>query len=682
MMSSSLAQAENWLFKRMWWSVVALMLVLTFSFQALYFVLQYRAAQEHVSQYNTNLVQYHFDELQSHLQREYNLINTALENKKFNPELTLERLRDQRFGLENRGYFFVLSLNNIEGGEDFARHLLLPIAPEEEGQPMDAGLLDANGFAYREDYLAQLREFGEAKVTYWYRKPGTDYASEKTSYLLLIPELNWIIGAGLYLDDFTALIQQYHAAEQTRLKQSALITLAVSLALILLAGLLAVRYNRRSLKRLRNLHQQVEDFQSQMVSYSQRLQLDVEKKSQQLEAMYQFDTLTQAFNRTRLNQDILVVAPEEAVLMVNVDGFKEINEIFGADLGDIILKEIAYKLKHSFIHGRVYRLNGDVFVVIFTPSAEQTLEDLLLSLHHHLVNDRLPQFDDHDVEFNVTIVATLEREKILSRLEMTMLTAKSKRLNVLCYREEFDYAQMYRSNLHITHEIRTAIEQDRVRPVFQAIRDLATGEVTHYECLIRIEEPDGHMMPATFLTIAQKSKLYPELMKVMLRKSFEAFADSKLNFSINLSYEDIISEDVQQTIIGLLNQDNASRVIFEILESEGIENYPEVSRFITEVKSRGCKIAIDDFGTGYSNFEHVLKLHVDYIKLDGSLIQGLLQNGDAAYIVESIVYFSKRVGVKVIAEFVSEPALIDKVKALNIDYAQGYAIAYPETTFK
>lgn len=682
MVSRSLSQAENWLFKRMWWSVVVVMLVVTFSFQVLYFFLQYRAAQDHVSQYNTNLVQYHFDELQSHLQREYNLINAALENKKFNPELTLERLRDQRFGLENRGYFFILELNNIEGGEDFARHVLLPIAPEEEGKPMDAGLLDANGFAYREDYLAQLREFGEAKVTYWYRKPGTDYASEKTSYLLLIPELNWIIGAGLYLDDFTALIQQYHAAEQARLKQSALLTLAVSLVLILLATVFAVRYNRRSLKRLRHLHQQIAGFQSQMVSYSQRLQLDVEKKSQQLEAMYQFDTLTQAFNRTRLNKDILVVAPQEAVLMVNIDGFKEINEIFGADLGDIILKEIAYKLKHSFIHGRVYRLNGDVFVVIFTPSAEQTLEDLLLSLHHHLVNDRLPQFDDHDVEFNVTIVATLEREKILSRLEMTMLTAKSKRLNVLCYREVFDYAQMYRSNLHITHEIRTAIEQDRVRPVFQAIRDLTSGDITHYECLIRIEEPDGHMMPSTFLTIAQKSKLYPELMKVMLRKSFEAFADSKLNFSINLSYEDIISEDVQRTIMGLLNEDNASRVIFEILESEGIENYPEVSRFITEVKSRGCKIAIDDFGTGYSNFEHVLKLHVDYIKLDGSLIQGLLHNEDAIYIVESIVYFAKRVGIKVIAEFVSEPALVDKVKALNIDYAQGYAIAYPETTFK
>jgi diguanylate cyclase (GGDEF)-like protein len=674
-----LMQTENWLSKRMWWGLISLVLTLTLSFQALFFFLQYRDVQLQTEHYQSELIQSEFKELQAHLTRELNLIKKSLDNRSFQIDQTLDRLREQRFGLENRGYFFVLQLHDIQGGEAFAEHLLLPIDPAQEGVPMSSAIEDEQGFAYREAYLEQLREKGEAKVSYWYRKPDSEFSAEKTSYIYLIPELNWVLGAGLYLDDFNSAINQFYQKQQNSLIERASWSIGVSLVLVFIALFVMRHYQLRSMRRLRKLHQQVADFQKEIVNYSQRLQLDVEKKAKQLENMYQFDSLTQVLNRTRLNQDIQLLAPDEAAIMVNVDGFKEINEIFGNDIGDIILRELAYKLKHRFNNGRVYRLNADVFVVIFTPSSDESFEADLVSLHYHLVHDRLPQFDDHDVEYNVTVVATREHENTLSRLEMTMLYAKAKRLNTLCYRDEFDYAELYRSNLHITHEIRTAIEQDRVRPVFQAIRDMKTNEVTHYECLIRIEEPDGHMVPADFLLIAQKSKLYPDLMQIMLRKSFEAFANSDINFSINLSYEDIISQDIRNTIFELLDDENAPRVIFEILESEGIENYPEVSKFIRDVKARGCKVAIDDFGTGYSNFEHVLKLHVDYIKLDGTLIEALLTSQDAQYVVESVVYFAKRVGLKVIAEFVSEPELIEKVRSLGVDYAQGYAIGYPST---
>lgn len=673
-----LIETENWLFKRMWWGIVTLVLLLTLSLQALFFWLQHQDNQYQLDSFQSQLYTSKFSDLQTHLKRERDLIEQGLKNQSFNPEQTLERLRDQRFGLEERGYFFVLHLFDIEGGTAFAEHLLLPIAPEEEGVPMDSGLLDEQGFAYREAYLAQLREQGEAEVSYWYRKPGTDYASEKTSYIYLIPELNWVIGAGLYLDDFEYLIQGYHQHQQERLKETAVWLLGLSLLLMVLAILVMRHYNQQSLERLRSLHQQVSDFQTQMVSFSQRLQLDVEKKAKQLDDLDQYDILTKVLNRKRLNQDIQLLSPDEQVLMVNIDGFKEINEIFGNELGDTILCEVAFKLKHRFPYGRVYRLNADVFVVIFSLASEdEGLSETLKDLHYHLVNDRIAEFNDHDVEFNVTVVGVEQCERALSRLEMTMFYAKSKRLNWLAYRPEFDFSKQYRSNLHITHEIRTAIEQDRVHPVFQAIRHVLSGEVTHYECLIRIEQPEGQMMPGDFLEIAQRSKLYPSLMQIMIKKSFAAFKDTPFHFSMNLSYEDILSNDVRQCILNLLTPDIAPRVIFEILESEGIENYAEVSRFIAEIKHFGCKVAIDDFGTGYSNFEHVLKLHVDYIKLDGSLIEGLLDNPEAVYVVESIVYFAKRVGIKVIAEYVSRPELIEKVKELGIDYAQGYAIGYP-----
>jgi EAL domain-containing protein (putative c-di-GMP-specific phosphodiesterase class I) len=103
-----------------------------------------------------------------------------------------------------------------------------------------------------------------------------------------------------------------------------------------------------------------------------------------------------------------------------------------------------------------------------------------------------------------------------------------------------------------------------------------------------------------------------------------------------------------------------------------------VENFIQQVKAHGAKIAIDDFGTGYSNFEHILKLHVDYIKIDGSLIRGIVENERHSIIIETIVDFSKKIGAKTIAEYVSDEAIFEKVKSLGVDFSQGYFTGKPE----
>ncbi|MDD4950096.1 EAL domain-containing protein, partial [Sulfuricurvum sp.] len=121
----------------------------------------------------------------------------------------------------------------------------------------------------------------------------------------------------------------------------------------------------------------------------------------------------------------------------------------------------------------------------------------------------------------------------------------------------------------------------------------------------------------------------------------------------------------------------ASRIVFEILESEGIENYDEVTQFITQVKALGAKIAIDDFGTGYSNFENILKLNVDYIKIDGSLIRELSGNRRHHIIVETIIDFAQKIDAKTIAEFVSDELIYDTIKEMGVDYSQGYFTGKP-----
>ena len=118
-------------------------------------------------------------------------------------------------------------------------------------------------------------------------------------------------------------------------------------------------------------------------------------------------------------------------------------------------------------------------------------------------------------------------------------------------------------------------------------------------------------------------------------------------------------------------------MIFELLESEGIENYKEVMHFIEQVKSYGAKIAIDDFGSGYSNFERMVELHVDFIKIDGSLIKNIDQNDDMRIIAKTIVNFAKELNIKTVAEYVHSEEVLNQVKILGVDFAQGYHIGKP-----
>ena len=128
----------------------------------------------------------------------------------------------------------------------------------------------------------------------------------------------------------------------------------------------------------------------------------------------------------------------------------------------------------------------------------------------------------------------------------------------------------------------------------------------------------------------------------------------------------------------LLNFNNCDKIVFEILESEEIENFEVMKNFIHEIKAFGCKIAIDDFGSGYSNFSHILELDVDYLKIDASLIKNITTNDSSKVIVQGIVDFSKRLDIKTIAEYVETKEGVDLLTKLGIDYVQGYYIGKPE----
>jgi EAL domain-containing protein (putative c-di-GMP-specific phosphodiesterase class I) len=278
-----------------------------------------------------------------------------------------------------------------------------------------------------------------------------------------------------------------------------------------------------------------------------------------------------------------------------------------------------------------------------------------------------------------TAISFEEKNELLATSDMALKIAKKTNISFICFEKKLSLSEEYQKNLEIIKMIKKSIQEDNFLPVFQPIVDNHTLEQNKFESLMRMRSEDGKLItPFFFLDIAKKAKLYPSLAKILIKKIFDIFQSSQDEFSINLTSYDCTNLMMQQFIYKMLDEYKiGERVTFEIVESESIDNFFKVLEFIKNVKSYGCKIAIDDFGTGYSNFEYLLKLKADYIKIDGSMIREIDTNKEAQLVVSTIVDFAKKIGMKTVAEFVENESIFKTVKSLGIDYSQGYYFSVP-----
>ncbi len=432
---------------------------------------------------------------------------------------------------------------------------------------------------------------------------------------------------------------------------------------------------------LNNMQEKILEYSKKQQDINQVLEKTVQEKTLKLRQQLYIDTLTGLPNRLSLLND-LVGVKDGALLIINIDDFKEINDFYGHIAGDNILKKFANRLKNMFedkYYIELKRLSGDEFALFFMkkPSLDE-----FSSIAKKLVQDieKMVFFhENNELAIRVTIGGVLELEGALEKADIALKSAKKQRKSFLLYDEDSNIEEQYKENMEWVKKLKKAIEQDKIIPYFQPIFDNKLNKVTSYECLIRLIDHDKKILnPGQFLTVAKKSRLYSKLTKLMVKKSCRYFEQLNCDFSINLSVEDMLDQEIVRYIKYKIKKYNVSnKIIFEILESEGIENYTEVSSFIREMKALGCRIAIDDFGSGYSNFEHLLQLNVDYIKIDGTLIRNLDTDREAQVVVETIVDFAKRLNILTVAEFVHNEAIDKKVKELYIDRSQGFYLAEP-----
>ncbi len=390
------------------------------------------------------------------------------------------------------------------------------------------------------------------------------------------------------------------------------------------------------------------------------------------------DTLTHLKNR-KAYEERISRKKNLALILININKFKHYNDFYGIKSGDRLLIETAHNIRHmkfSGVNPTYYRLGADDFGILFELSSNQNLESFAQEVLSTF--SQMPITIDDEIRTPSISIAASDSMPLLETADMALKSKKQS--NLVIYHNGLNLRKIILDNMTKVHELKSALGNNRILPYFQPIVNLSTLSVTKHEVLARIVMEDGSVRSIfPYLHIAKESNLYHALSRTIITKSFEVIAQNSGDFSINLSIDDIVDEETTTIICQMLRQYGTigQRIIFEILESEAIEDYEKLTQFITLMRQYGCRIAIDDFGSGYSNFAHILNLSVDILKIDGSLIRYLDTNEKAITIVETILSFATRAAIETVAEFVHNEAVADIVKRIGVHSAQGFYFYEP-----
>ena len=391
-----------------------------------------------------------------------------------------------------------------------------------------------------------------------------------------------------------------------------------------------------------------------------------------------FDELTSLPNRRKLIRDI-DRNRENTLMLINIDDFKEINNFIGIMGGDIVLKEVSLRYRDHLASSefKLYKLHADEFAVLLPgKKAVEAAADLAQAIH--IIMDTDIEFGNTDLIVSVSIGIS-DNIDLLTTADIALKSSKKQKVSHVIYNSGMAISKKYEENIYQLYKIQKGIENDAFVPYFQPIYNLKSNEIQKYECLIRLRDDSKIILPDQFIEISKRSKKYHHLTRIMVTKSFEYFLELPYDFSVNLCLEDLENHETTDHIYSELERCGiGNRVIFEFLESERIENNPEVICFINRIREFGCRTAIDDFGSGYSNFDFILRMNFDFLKIDATLIKSAHCDRNAQILISTIVNFSKDLGIQTIAEYVHEEEVFYKMKELGLDFAQGFYIGKPD----
>jgi len=411
------------------------------------------------------------------------------------------------------------------------------------------------------------------------------------------------------------------------------------------------------------------------------------------------DSLTGLYNRRRfveeLKKEILGIMRHgygSALLFIDLDQFKYVNDACGHPAGDRLIRKVADELRRSVRRDDVVaRFGGDEFVILVrradSASARSTAQSILSNMRRmaHIEEDQV--FHVHcSIGITMLSTANLHYDDLINQADIACREAKSAGRNRMHFYEQSQDAELSKSaDVGWMNRLRKAIDEDGFELRFQPINNIETGETTHHEVLIRLRGNDGKLItPDAFLPSAARFGLMTEIDFWMIRHAAMAYAehsvpDQVLKLSINLSANAFENDDLTDFVEKTFKQNGVlpTDIILEITESLAVRRPLHVEQQIAVLRQMGCQFALDDFGTGYSSFSYLQKLKFDYIKIDGSFVQDLLNNPVDQKMIKLIAEIGKEAGMRTIAEYVQNARALERLGELGVDMAQGYFVGRP-----
>jgi EAL domain-containing protein (putative c-di-GMP-specific phosphodiesterase class I)/CheY-like chemotaxis protein len=417
------------------------------------------------------------------------------------------------------------------------------------------------------------------------------------------------------------------------------------------------------------IHKPMSEERLFQVLYKTAQKIHLDQKIASIQEEIHKDETTLFKNRHMFFKDIKT--KEGSLIFLSLNNYQSLLNIHGFSEVEEYVNMFASKLKQFCLKSDIYRKSNSKFALII--SQEIDAKQLILELEDYF----------HDTPFDIVFGAALKGSKLTEKANTALDFALQHGLKFSIYNKELNLGiKDQRHEIEVNHIIDEALKNDGVIPYFQPIFD-ADQNIVKYETLMRLEVTQNNQTtlyyPSQFLSISEKTHRYNELNRTIIKKAFEFIQHTDANFSINLSYHDIIHTDLTKYIEEMIQHSPSvgKQLIIEILESHSIDEPDLLIDFIDRFKKLGVKIAIDDFGAGYSNLNHLLTLECEYLKIDGALIKNITTDKKSAIIIHGIVEIAKALGITTIGEFIANESIYQKAKELGIDEFQGFYLAKP-----
>lgn len=426
----------------------------------------------------------------------------------------------------------------------------------------------------------------------------------------------------------------------------------------------------------------------------------INKYTEDLEYYAARDPLTDLFNQRVFNDmmsyEIKRAKRHEysfALMVIDCDNFKPVNDNFGHAFGDKFLQTIAHILEHEKRDGDIVaRYGGDEFTIILPECDENGAITVAKRISQAIEKTILISPDGKNISLTISIGISIYPNHTQSQKDMFLIAdsmmykVKEEGKNDIKLPRNSDISDILKEKEHKSTLLTNAIKNEQILPFFQPIKhsNKTEGLIIH-ELLMRIKQDDRIVSAFEFIEIAQNMGLINKMDLIVIEQAFKKIQKSNYEgiLFINLSPKSLIVSDFIDNINLLVKQYNItkSRIVFEITERETVKNFALLESFVNNLKAEGFKFAIDDFGAGFSSFHYVKKFPIDYLKIDGDFIVNLEKDVKDKAFVRSIVNLAHELDIETVAEFVESEEIVDILEDMHLDYYQGYHIGKPSEEF-